>query len=174
MGRAEQRAVLRQPADASMTEAKLPVKRPARHPSSPLPLRCRKTCPMGREELEDCRTPLRCVRQTSSPFHKFAIAHRLAPFEYFKAVSVTRPSLRETSAPTLLISLQPGKTVAVLRWRYGDHRLAVRLSHCLGCCRILRPRPPGDGILRSLRLLRIARCPRRPTSGWRRSSCCSA
>ena len=42
-----------------------------------------------------------CVKPPA--FHKFAVAHKLAPLEYFKAVSVTRPSLRETSAPTLLI-----------------------------------------------------------------------
>ena len=68
MGREESAACLPQPADASMTEAELPVERPARHPSSPLSLRCRKTCPMGREELEDCRTPLSLRASNLQPF----------------------------------------------------------------------------------------------------------
>ena len=54
------------------------IKRPARHPSSPLSLRCRKTCPVGREELEDCRTPLRCVRQTSSLFRLASVIKVIA------------------------------------------------------------------------------------------------
>ena len=53
-----------------------PVKRPARHPSSPLSLRCRKTCPVGREELEDCRTPLSLRASNLQPFISSLRSHR--------------------------------------------------------------------------------------------------
>ena len=51
-------------------------KRPARHPSSPLSLRCRKTCPVGREELEDCRTPLSLRASNLQPFISSLRSHR--------------------------------------------------------------------------------------------------
>ena len=67
-------------------------KRPARHPSSPHPLRCRKTCPdgqsgTGRLTLSDTLRP-----PNLRPF--------LNSLGCSIAVSVTRPSLHETSSPT--------------------------------------------------------------------------
>jgi len=82
--------------------------------------------------------------------------------------------LSQVQLTDLVYWLQSGKIVDVLRFSTEIHKLAFLLSHCLGHFVSCGSLPPGDGIRRSLRLLRIARCPQLPTSGCRRSSCCVA
>ena len=100
MGGEVQRASSRQPADAPMTEAKLPTKRPARHPSSPHPLRCRKTCPNGQSgtgRLPPCvPLTLHSVRQTSSHC-EFAAAHGVCGSSYFNSSTAERHPLQLAS-----------------------------------------------------------------------------
>ena len=139
-----QPASSRQPVDAPMTEAKLTTKRPARHPSSPHPLRCRKTCPPGRAEPEDCCPPFPCrytpcvkppasmsslplTTGCESQYPDSSLAERqplqLAPLGQPKRcrTAVSCSVLLHNSQPTDPSNpLQSGKTADILRIRSGN------------------------------------------------------
>ena len=73
------------------------IKRPARHPSSPLSLRCQKTCTVGREELEDCRTPLSLRASNLQPSISSLRSHRVRRWVLQSDIGGTPASLTRSA-----------------------------------------------------------------------------